>query len=124
LAGGPYVDTAHACSCAGSWTYEEALRRSDAAFSGEVAGIGGLPPPEIESNDGGMAPFLAPVTFDVNEAWKGVQIELVVVYGQGPSASCGLDFERDDTYLVFAYHTGGRRRPAPGRLLREHGRGQ
>jgi hypothetical protein len=30
----------------------------------------------------------------------------VVVHGQGPGASCGLDFERGETYPVFAGGTG------------------
>lgn len=51
-------------------------------------------------------PFLNPVTFDVKEAWKGVSGESAVVHGQGPSPSCGLDFEKGETYLVFAGHVG------------------
>ncbi len=36
LAAGPYAAGAHACSCAGTGSTEEALRRATAVFSGEV----------------------------------------------------------------------------------------
>ena len=92
---------AHACSCAASRSNEEAFRWSDAVFSGEVVDIGELPP-EPPGTTTMTMPFLNPVTFDVKEAWKGVALDSVVVHGQGTSASCGLDFERGETYLVFA----------------------
>ena len=43
LAAGSYAGRAHACSCAGTGSTEEALQRATAVFSGEVKGIGGLP---------------------------------------------------------------------------------
>ena len=101
LAAGPYAAGAHACSCAGTGSTEEALRRATAVFSGEVREIGDLP-----QEGEGLTPSLAPVTFDVKAAWKGVSGESVVVHGQGPGPSCGLDFERGETYLVFAGGTG------------------
>ena len=101
LAAGPYAAGAHACSCAGTGSTEEALRRATAVFSGEVKEIGELP-----QEGEGLTPYLVPVTFDVKAAWKGVSGESVVVHGQGPGASCGLDFERGEMYLVFAGGTG------------------
>ena len=102
LAGGPWAGEASACSCAGgSSSPEEALRESDAVFSGEVVDIGRLPPLEEGSMTVQM-PDLNPVTFDVKESWKGVSGGSAVVHGQGPAPSCGLDFERGETYLVFA----------------------
>lgn len=74
-------------------------------FLGEVVKIGELPAASQGSMDPGM-PFLAPVTFDVKGAWKGVAGDSVVVHGQGPGASCGLNFERGETYLVFAGGSG------------------
>ena len=53
-------------------------------------------------------PFLGPVTFEVRESWKGVSQERVIVHGQGGGASCGLNFDEGETYLVFAYHAGKR----------------
>lgn len=93
---------AYACSCAMAGSVEEAFRSSDAVFSGEVLEIGS-PTPEQDGVATRVRPYLAPVTFDVQDAWKGVSGESAVVYGQGPGASCGLDFERGETYLVFAY---------------------
>nr|MBA3951825.1 hypothetical protein [Rubrobacter sp.] len=55
----------------------------------------------------GDDPFLGPVTFEVEEAWKGASEGSVVVYGQGPEPSCGIDFERGETYLVYAYRSDG-----------------
>ena len=46
---------------------------------------------------GGDGAPLAPVTFDVKGACKGVSRESVAVHGQGPGVSCGLDFERGET---------------------------
>ena len=105
LAAGPYAGEAHACSCAGTGSTEEALRRSTAVFSGEVVEVEGPSMEQVEPTDLGM-PLLGPVTFDVKAAWKGVSGASVVVRGQGPGASCGLDFERGETYLVFAGGTG------------------
>jgi hypothetical protein len=96
---------AHACSCAGMWDTEEEFRRSDAVFAGEVVEVEELPMEQAGPTDSGM-PFLAPVTFDVKGAWKGVVGDSVVVHGQGPGPSCGLDFERGETYLVFAGRAG------------------
>ena len=101
LAAGPYAGGAHACSCAGGGSTEEEFRRSTAVFSGEVVEVGESPMEQSGPMDPGM-PYLAPVTFDVNAAWKGVEGNSVVVHGQGPGASCGLNFERGETYLVFA----------------------
>ena len=97
LAAGPYAGEAHACSCAGTGSTEEALRRSTAVFSGEVVEVEGPSMGQVEPTDLGM-PLLGPVTFDVKAAWKGVSGESVVVHGQGPGVSCGLDFERGETY--------------------------
>ncbi len=112
LAAGPYAGGAHACSCAGGWSTEEEFRRSTAVFSGEVVEVGKLPMEQVGPTDPGV-PLLAPVTFDVTGAWKGVTGDTVVVHGQGPGPSCGLNFERGETYLVFA---GARGRSEEGPL--------
>ncbi len=96
---------AFACSCAERRSTEEAHRSSDAVFSGEVVEIGKLPMEQEGPTDPGL-PLLAPVTFDAKESWKGVAEDPAVVHGQGPGPSCGLDFERGETYLVFAGRAG------------------
>lgn len=101
LAAGPYASGAHACSCAGGWSTEEEFRRSTAVFSGEVVEVGKLPMEQGGPTDPRI-PLLDPVTFYVKGAGKGVTGDTVVVHGQGPGPSCGLNFERGETYLVFA----------------------
>jgi hypothetical protein len=98
LAGTSNLRNAHACSCA-SVPLEEHLRTSDAVFSGEVVGI--------DQNDlsSGAGPQLGKVTFDVSDVWKGVSEEPVAVYGKGPEATCGIDFEEDESYLVYAHRS-------------------
>jgi hypothetical protein len=100
LAGTSNLRSAHACSCAGA-PLEEHVRTSDAVFSGEVAGI--------DQNDlsPGPGPRLGKVTFDVSDVWKGVSEDPVAVHGQGPEATCGIDFEEGESYLVYAYRSNG-----------------
>lgn len=43
------------------------------------------------------------VTLEVEESWKGASVEPVVVRGDGPGASCGIEFQKGERYLVFAY---------------------
>jgi Tissue inhibitor of metalloproteinase len=100
LAGTSNLRNAHACSCAGA-PLEDHLRTSDAVFSGEVV--------DIDESDLSRGPWprLGKVTFDVSEVWKGVSEEPVAVYGQGPEATCGIDFEEGESYLVYAYRSSG-----------------
>ncbi len=99
LASTLHVREARACSCAGSLAPERELRTSDAVFSGEVVSIEGdrLAP--------GLGPPLGRVTFDAKESWKGVSEKSVVVYGHGDEVSCGIDFEKGEQYLVYAYRS-------------------
>lgn len=92
---------AHACSCAGIPSPEEGLRNSDAVFWGEVVDIGSLNVKDQEATTA-SGPFLDPVTFNVKESWKGVSEESATVYGQGDEVSCGLNFEKGESYLIYA----------------------
>lgn len=123
LAGGPYVQTAHACSCAGTWNVEEEFRASDAVFSGEMVRDGiEDPEPEDGATFGGTE-------FRVDESWKGVSGESAVVYGQSTAyygeleaggivteSSCAYPFEKGENYLVYAkrYEDGFRVEPCSG----------
>ncbi|MDQ4127276.1 MAG: hypothetical protein M3151_04905 [Actinomycetota bacterium] len=100
LAGTLQVREARACSCAGTPSVKEGLRSSDAVFWGEAVSV------EEQGLASSAPPFQNPVTFEVRESWKGVSQERVIVHGQGPEASCGLDFDEGKSYLVFAYHAG------------------
>ncbi|MBA3425334.1 MAG: hypothetical protein H0U04_12535 [Rubrobacter sp.] len=97
---------AHACSCAGVPSAEEGLRTSDAVFWGEATNVEGQDLSPDSNPDLGPVAFLGPVTFKVKEYWKGDVPESVVVLGQGMGASCGLDFDKGKSYLVFAYRSG------------------
>jgi hypothetical protein len=91
---------AYACSCIFQ-PLEKEIRTSDAVFSGEVVNI------DESDLSPGVGPRLGKVTFDVNESWKGMLGESVAVYGQGPEESCGIEFENDESYLVYAYRSNG-----------------
>jgi hypothetical protein len=100
VAGTSNLRNAHACSCV-SVPLEKHLRTSDAVFSGEVVGI------DESDLSPGPGPRLGKVAFDVSDVWKGVSEESVAVYGQGPEATCGIDFEEGESYLVYAYRSNG-----------------
>lgn len=123
LLGGPYVQTAHACSCGGTPNVEEEFRASDAVFSGEMV-RDGIEDPEPE--DGAM---FGGIEFSVDESWKGVSGESAVVYGQSTAyygeleagdivteSSCAYPFEKGENYLVYAnrYEDGFRVEPCSG----------
>jgi hypothetical protein len=91
---GPGAGRAHACSCAGSPSSTDELYWPDAVFAGEVIDV-------EEDTSGGMPP-LSPVTLEVEESWKGVSEERVVVRGYGPEVSCGIEFREGESYLVYA----------------------
>ena len=105
LLGGPQAGEAYACSCAETRSVEETFEKSAAVFSGEVVKAEETPPEPPDGDD----PFLGlgPVTFEVEETWKGASEDSVTVYGHGPEVSCGIDFEKGETYLVYAYRTNG-----------------
>jgi len=80
---------AYACSCVMRVTLEEEMERSDAVFSGEVT--------KIESSGYGYD-----VTFQVNEALKGVDESTVTIHtGQG-GGDCGFEFKEGEEYMVYA----------------------
>jgi hypothetical protein len=102
LLGGVSVRSAHACSCAGGASLEKQIRMSDAVFSGEVENI----EPD-ERAPGSGPPSLGRVTFDAKEVWKGGTEEPIEVYGYGDEVTCGIEFERGESYLVYAYRSNG-----------------
>lgn len=105
LLGGPQAGEAYACSCAETRDVQETFEKSAAVFSGEVVKAEEVSPETSDPPDPGD-PYLGPVTFEVDEAWKGASESSVVVYGQGLGVSCGMDFEKGETYLVYAYRSG------------------
>jgi hypothetical protein len=86
---------AYACSCAVGNTAEK-LERSSAVFEGKVIDKGGTI--KVEHNR------LRKYTFEVERAWKGVNKKRITIYSyDGDSASCGFEFNKNETYLVYSY---------------------
>lgn len=96
------VKEAHACSCVAS-SLEEQLQRADAVFSGEVVNV----EEDYSTSPSGGPPLLGPVTFKVEESWKGVSKEPVVVHGYGEGGGdCSIQFREGKQYLVYAQRSG------------------
>jgi hypothetical protein len=88
---------AFASFCSPPANPEEAIRPSDAIFSGSVKGI--IMPP-LNPINGVYAPAVA--EFRVASVWKGVVgPEVPVTYSPG-DPSCGYDFQAGADYLVYA----------------------
>lgn len=86
---------ASACSCAGG-DAQERLERASAVFVGKVIEKGGRKAFEFGQ--------LREYTFQVDQAWKGVDAGRMTIYSyDGPEASCGYAFEKGQTYLVYSY---------------------
>lgn len=90
-----YSSKAYACSCAFPETKEK-LELYSAVFEGTVIEIG-----ETKS----LSPYsqVREYTFAVERAWKGVKDKEVIITSlDGGSNSCGYQFSKDRTYLVYA----------------------
>lgn len=86
-----------ACSCMAPPSVLEARDNSHAVFSGEVIDMEGS-----MSLLGGSSADPVTVTFNVHQAWKGVNSKEFVVYTAESEASCGFTFEKNNAYLVYA----------------------
>lgn len=87
---------AYACSCAAAPSALEALAQASATFSGRVIDI---------DAPAGYEPLR--VRFDVETVWKGPVQQEIEVRTARDSAGCGFVFERDVSYLVYAYEADG-----------------
>ncbi len=86
-----YSSTGLACSCLPPGTPQEELGKMDAVFTGKV----------LEGK--GKFNSTTEVKFSVSETWKGVNTKEVVIYTAMDSAACGVYFEKDKEYLVYAH---------------------
>ncbi|SHN78063.1 Tissue inhibitor of metalloproteinase [Paenibacillus sp. ov031] len=88
-------EKAYACSCVES-NAQEKLKTSTSVFTGKVVKRGGT---QIFSPD-----RLRAYTFEVDTAWKGVSSKRMTVMGNDAgSESCGIQLEKNQSYLIFAY---------------------
>jgi Tissue inhibitor of metalloproteinase. len=86
---------ASACSCAASGPKEK-LESYAAVFVGEVVDKGGTK----RSQFGKLRKY----TFEVKEAWKGVEKSPFSIYAyDGGEESCGYQFQVGQSYLVYSY---------------------
>ncbi len=81
---------AHACRSQ-EISLDEERARSTAIFEGRVRRL---------APDGGGGPVR--VLFEVVQSFRGADHEQVEVVTEGTSAACGVSFEPDRSYLVFA----------------------
>lgn len=84
----------YACSCLES-DAQKRLETYTTVFTGEVVKKGGS---QIYRYNG-----VREYTFDVDSAWKGVSAKKMKIVGRGGgSDSCGIEFEKNQSYLIFA----------------------
>ncbi|WP_164783339.1 hypothetical protein [Paenibacillus amylolyticus] len=84
----------YACSCLES-DAQKRLETYTTVFTGEVVKKGGS---QIYRYNG-----VREYTFDVDSAWKGVSAKKMKIVGRGGGAdSCGIEFEKNQSYLIFA----------------------
>ena len=90
---------AGACSCGESSPPCQATWEAAAVFVGEVLSVqDGDPPPDRR----GIIDGSRQVTFRVLEGFRGVSTSRVLVFTDGNRSSCGMDFQKGATYLVYA----------------------
>ena len=96
------VGEARACMCE-VLSPEEQLRVSEAVFSGKVTSVGEATSGDTSPSPETGLPVGGPITFKVEESWKGDTEKQVVVLGYGEGGSgCGVDAREGERYLVYA----------------------
>ena len=85
---------AAACSCAPPPAPEIALQESAAVFVGRVT--------SVEKSD-----FSNKYQFSVSKQWKGVAGKTASIVTATDSAACGIGFDSDRDYLIYAFKTEG-----------------
>lgn len=89
------VQTGIACSCLAPPPPQEALEQSTAVFAGRVVEIRAVNERRLE------------VLFDIEESWKGVSGQRVLVWTPSNEAACGMNFMWGERYLVYASDSEG-----------------
>jgi hypothetical protein len=82
--------TAHACKCAAPDSPTAALASSAAVFEGQVTKV-----TPIDEHD-------IAVELKVVRRWKNADVEKILVRTHSDQAACGVGFESDQSYLVYA----------------------
>ncbi len=87
---------AQACSCAPPPAPKIALEQAAAVFVGRVTSVEKL-------QTGSQYTSSNRFQFTVSKKWKGVQGAVATVISNGNSAACGIVFDSDRDYLVYAF---------------------
>ncbi len=90
------AERASACSCM-EMDVATAVERADAVFEGRV----------VEVVRGADPSLPVRVRLEVVQQWKGVDDEHVTVETAADSAACGVAFEEDTSWLVYATRADG-----------------
>lgn len=85
---------AQACSCMAPPAPKVALEKSAAVFVGRVT--------SVEKSDSSNK-----YQFSVSKQWKGIAGKTASIVSATNSAACGINFDEDRDYLVYAYKTEG-----------------
>lgn len=80
----------YACSCLPHEPPQQALQAADAVFAGRVLHIDHLPDHNVQ------------VALEVEEQWKGNLGSRVELITADNSAACGVNFEKEKRYVVYA----------------------
>jgi hypothetical protein len=91
-----HATPAHACKCAPPPSVSDALHAATAVFEGRVTAIS-----EEPAQDGQPSQRWV-VHLHTVRAWKGVEVEDLVVLTAKDSAACGYPFANGESYLVYA----------------------
>lgn len=93
---------AYACSCALPESAKDALEYSDAVFSGKVTDISGKHPDNLTISRHDPVS----VTFSVDRVWKGPANSTMTISTESSEASCGYEFQQNESYVVYSYKKG------------------
>lgn len=90
---------AWACSCVGTPNLDDAFDGADQVFHGEVRSVRA----PVQLGCSGSSADRVTVRIDVLDAWKGTSVgETVEVQTPRSGASCGVEFEADTRWVVYA----------------------
>ncbi len=92
-----FPTSASACSCAEVPDVQSELNRSQSVFNGKVL--------DIKEKRGQKGYMHKSVLFEVTEVWKGPQQTQIMISTGFGGGDCGIDFQKGQEYLVYAYET-------------------
>ena len=110
VVGTPTTERAR-CNCEATSPINEALAEADAVFAGPIVATRVLPDSYRMTDDSTGAVDELEVTVEVTRWWKGAGTPQAVVRTIYECCLCGYPFEKDQSYLIYAWED----RETPGR---------